>query len=237
MSTGGRRVDYLCSFHVVKLDSGLSGWHSLRRVCLCEGGVCNTSTEFTCPNSRCIPLANVCDSHCDCLPEGTNSCPDERNCDQFYTVLAGRLTIVWLFVFCVISDIIGPSKSLDTMATPLQSFILCIHRCQRGVGSYYRMRACKQSQLWRNSCFLLFGATPCPEMDIARWLSVRTILASEDKQERLYYIGLWINLVRTQPKQPAQWDMVILRPTAHRDLRTTLVKVLIWLYQLVGVGG
>ncbi|XP_042207476.1 G-protein coupled receptor GRL101-like [Homarus americanus] len=41
-------------------------------------GECDPGSQYRCPNTRCLYLANVCDSLCDCLPD----CADEANCTQ-----------------------------------------------------------------------------------------------------------------------------------------------------------
>ncbi|XP_037781865.1 G-protein coupled receptor GRL101-like [Penaeus monodon] len=51
-----------------------------------SGGECDAETQHRCPNSRCITLANVCDSFCDCHPD----CSDEANCtSDLYAILGG----------------------------------------------------------------------------------------------------------------------------------------------------
>lgn len=51
------------------------------------GGACDPQTQYTCPDSRCIFLANVCDSLCDCKP----GCEDEMNCSvSLYTKIDGK---------------------------------------------------------------------------------------------------------------------------------------------------
>ncbi|KAG8305466.1 hypothetical protein J6590_069358 [Homalodisca vitripennis] len=54
---------------------------------------CNVTDEFQCPNGRCIRLANVCDSQCDCVVNLTDSsCADEVDCMHIYTVEYGVAT-------------------------------------------------------------------------------------------------------------------------------------------------
>ncbi|XP_068081726.1 G-protein coupled receptor GRL101-like [Anabrus simplex] len=54
----------------------------------CEN--CTGENDFLCPNGRCIRLANVCDSQCDCIPLFPNeTCADEINCDSWYSRYQG----------------------------------------------------------------------------------------------------------------------------------------------------